>query len=303
MRRLVVFVVCVSLSAVATPVPTGAQTQPQARASREVLTNATVIELVNMGLSDATIVEKIRQSGRNFDTSVVGLRQLKAARVSDDVIREMLGAQTPAPAQSVSSTPNARTLSTAVAGTNPADPLTPHEPGIYLLDNQEMVELNPTTFSGTKANFLGTVLTYGIKKSKMRATVRGASANRSIAQNRPEFYFYFDPSMAAPGMTMAGFLAFGATSPGEFVLVKMDRKTNTRECVIGEYGVFSGMSTGARDKDIHDFTFEKLKPGVFKVVPKADLTPGEYCFYYAGTPAGLGFAGGKLFDFSVGAAG
>jgi len=50
---------------------------------------------------------------------------------------------------------------------------------------------------------------------------------------------------------------------------------------------------------MRDFSFENVRQGVFKVVPKADLEPGEYCFFYAGTPRGLGFGGGKVFDFSV----
>jgi hypothetical protein len=70
---------------------------------KEVLTNAEVIELTKLGLSDATIIEKIRLSEHRFDTSVEALRQLKGARVSDSVIREMINpeasAQTISPAQ------------------------------------------------------------------------------------------------------------------------------------------------------------------------------------------------------------
>lgn len=81
-------------------------------------------------------------------------------------------------------------------------------------------------------------------------------------------------------------------------MVKMERKNNSRETVLAEISAF-GSSTGTRDKDIHDFSFEKIKPGVFKVVPRANLDVGEYCFYYAGAVGALGIAGGKLFDFSV----
>jgi hypothetical protein len=80
----------------------------------------------------------------------------------------------------------------------------------------------------------------------------------------------------------------------------MNVKEASREAVMGEYGAFTGMSTGARDQDIREYSFEKIKPGVYKVTPKSNLAPGEYCFYYAATVVGLGFAGGKVFDFSVG---
>ena len=100
---------------------------------------------------------------------------------------------------------------------------------------------------------------------------------------------------------MAGNLWWGmpATSPAEFMLVQMNVKEASREAVMGEYGAFTGMSTGARDQDIREYSFEKIKPGVYKVSPKTNLAPGEYCFYYAATVVGLGFAGGKVFDFSV----
>ena len=100
---------------------------------------------------------------------------------------------------------------------------------------------------------------------------------------------------------MAGNLFFGlpATSPAEFMMVQMNVKQASREAVMGEFGAFTGVSMGARDKDVREYSFEKLKPGLYKVTPKTQLAPGEYCFYYAGNVTGLGFAGGKVFDFSV----
>ena len=261
---------------------------------KETLTNAKVIELAKIGLSDAIIIEKIRQSDSAFDLSTAGLTQLKAARIGDAVIMAMMSPKSVNPP-----TAAAPQVAPAGAGVDANSPLATLTPGIYLIQDGTNKEIFPTTFSGGKTSFLGAALTYGIKKAKIKASVRGASANMTIKQTRPEFYFCFEYSAASAGAAMSGgFLAFGATSPGEFVLVKMEKKTKTRETVLGEIGAFSA-STGARDKDIQDFAFEKVKSGVFKVVPKADLAPGEYCFFYAGTPAGLGFAGGKLFDFSV----
>jgi hypothetical protein len=275
----------------------GVAIRPAANAKKETLTNASIIELAQLGLGDAIIIEKIRQSDCNFDTSLPGLKQLKAAKVSEAVIAAMLApkanpAANPVPSPVVSATPP--TSASAMT----AGEIMPREPGIYFQGKNSLVEINPTTLAGTKSSFLGTALTYGIKKSKMRATVRGTAANTVIPTNRPVFYFSFDPSLASPGMAMTGFMSFGATSPGEFVLVKMERKNNSRETVLGEFNAF-GMSSGTRDKDIQDFSFEKIKPGVFRVVPKSDLEAGEYCFYYAGTAGSMGLAGGKLFDFSV----
>lgn len=268
--------------------PARAQQPSAGQTTKEVLTNASVIELVKLGLSEALIAEKIRQSEHNFDTSVEGLRQLKAARISEALIREMMsprayGATPMPPVNDPSSN-------------NKAVPT--REPGIYAVDKGRVTQLQPTTFSGTKNNFMGAALSGGFAKSKVRASVRGASANLVLAESRPEFYFYFDEDLAAPGLAMTSFAGFSATSPAEFVLVKMERKSNSRETVLMEIGMF-GSSTGARDKDIREFSFEKLRAGVFKVTPKAALDAGEYCFYFAGAAGAYGFAGGKLFDFSL----
>src|ERR1700675_4203044 len=55
------------------------------------MTNQDVIDMVSLGLPDDVIIEKIRGvGGTDFDTSVPGLRVLKAGRVSDSVIRVMI---------------------------------------------------------------------------------------------------------------------------------------------------------------------------------------------------------------------
>ncbi len=71
-----------------------------------------------------------------------------------------------------------------------------------------------------------------------------------------------------------------------------------RELVVGEFGAL-GASTGTRSKDVIDIAFQKVGPGIYKVVPNKPLAPGEYCFFYAGTNMAMGATGGKLFDFGI----
>jgi len=68
------------------------------------MTNADVIELAGLGLSDDIVIAKIyAASATDFDTSIPGLKALKAAKISDAVIRAMINPphpgteQTPAP--------------------------------------------------------------------------------------------------------------------------------------------------------------------------------------------------------------
>lgn len=60
------------------------------------------------------------------------------------------------------------------------------------------------------------------------------------------------------------------------------------------------MKAGVLDKDRLSFEYETVRPGVFKVVPKTELPPGEYGFIYAvnGATAG-GAATARIFDFAV----
>ncbi|MBK6724650.1 MAG: hypothetical protein IPG58_15695 [Acidobacteria bacterium] len=265
--------------------------------TRETITNAKIVEMVKMGLSEALIVSKISKSTCQCDTSTGAIGKLKSDKVSDAIIMAMMDA-----------TPGNFSESRPASGDAPSQSKAPTvepsdgekylkqivEPGIYLFENGKMTMIEPTVYSGSKSSFWGTALTYGIKKSKIRATVRGKSANTQVSTRRPEFYFVFSREFSNPGAVMSGFGGYSATSPNEFMMIQMKVKGNSREAELGEYNAYSS-STGAADKDVREYSFDKLKPGLYKVVPKTDLAVGEYCFYYAGTNG----AGSKVFDFSV----
>ncbi len=65
------------------------------------MTNKDVIDMVALGLSDDVIITKIHSAARPedlaFDTSVEGLKELKAGKVSDAVIRIMISPASAAP--------------------------------------------------------------------------------------------------------------------------------------------------------------------------------------------------------------
>ena len=275
---------------------------------REVLTNGKIIELVRLGLSEGLIIAKINRSDCQCDTSTEAIAKLKAAKVTDGVIMAMIESSgSDAAPTTATRTPEDRPHAKKVepaespqsAGSTILSKLS--EPGIYLFEDGKLMQIEPAVFSGTKLNPLMGSLTLGVKKTKFRAKVRGSVANLQVTSSQPVFYFLFNPEIKTSGATMAGTLFWGlpATSPAEFMMVQMTVKQASREAVMGEFGAFTGMSMGARDKDIREYSFEKLRPGLYKVVPKTQLPQGEYCFYYAGNVTGLGFAGGKIFDFSV----
>jgi len=97
-------------------------------AAGTAMTNADVIGLVETGMSDDIVAAKIQAAPATaFDTSVNGLTALKAAKVSNAVIRVMIS---PHPAV-VSANPYS--AANPAVGGNPDDPIAPHSPGIYTL--------------------------------------------------------------------------------------------------------------------------------------------------------------------------
>lgn len=65
----------------------------------EKLTNQDIIGMVSLGLSDDVVIGKIHASqNTDFDTTLDGFKALKAAKVSDAVIKEMLQPKTVAAA-------------------------------------------------------------------------------------------------------------------------------------------------------------------------------------------------------------
>lgn len=256
----------------------------------EVLTNDKVITMVNAGLPHPIIINKIHASKSNFNTNTDELIRLQKAHVPAEIINAMVTAATRASA------------STSLAGAgdaskaDPNDPAAAHEAGIYLYQEKDgqrkMVQLEPSVSKQSKTGGVFTsALTGGLTKIKFKAALAGNNASLQINTPKPVFYFYFE--VKNTGLSTN---TYYATSPNEFVLVRFDDKSNSREVTVSQVNAF-GMQTGTMDKAARGFTVEKLGPGVFKVTPQADLTDGEYGFYNA---AGVGPSGGaKIFDFGI----
>lgn len=265
----------------------------QAAAGDAGMTNADVVKLVRAGLSDALVVQTIRQAAATkFDTSTDALVQLKSSGVSDAVIATML-------APKARATDSAAPFPSAAPGNVPPT----QEAGIYLETDglpEHAVPLEPTVFSQAKAGgMFASAMTYGLYKAKIKAVVRGPKAKVRASDKRPTFYFHFDQqsSRLGPG-AFSGWLA-GASGPNEFVLAQMIQKRDSRELVVGEWGAFTS-SSGARTEDIVPIDAQKLAPGVYKVTPTEDLGAGEFCFFYAAGVNALGASVvGKLFDFGA----
>lgn len=260
------------------------------------LNNDDIKEMVSLGLSDDLIVDKIRAaSATEFDTSVEALKGLKAAKISDPVIRAMIN---PHPVPVAVNAP----AKDSEANADPNDPNSPHSPGIYMYtkgkNGLQLTMIEPTVYTqGKSSGLFKSAVTYGIAKVKWKAVVQGTHANIKTSDPSAVFYFYGEESNGTAHGSFGG-----STTPGEFTLLKFDQKKDVRETVVMQANAF-GASSGTDEKANTGFVSTKLKPGIYRLVPDKPLTVGEYCFFTSTANAGPYGAGAatanRLFDFSV----
>jgi hypothetical protein len=273
---------------------------PQTLKAQSTLNNDAVIKLVKAGLSEDLIISTINSQPGTYDISTDGLIALKSAGISDKVVSAIvMKVSGGAPAA-------ASVMPTGVVGGNPDDPAAPHEAGIYIYNDSatagsKMTMLEPSVYSqGKSGGFLASAMTYGIAKIKMKAVLRGAHANAQVSDPHPVFYFYFEEQGA--GLSHSSTPFGGTSTPNEYTLLKFDVKGNTRETATGSFNAFGG-SGGTDDKAVTNFTYTKMRPGVYKVIMNAALEPGEYGFISTAGQGVVSPYGGaaasssRIFDF------
>jgi hypothetical protein len=265
-----------------------------APASAEPLSNQSIVALHANGLDDDTIIAKIQSSDANFDLSTSALIALKKQGVPSRVITAMLQAQnrSAGPGGAAAATRSATRSPSAggnvLAAARPA--------GIYLLANGQLQRIDFNVSGQTKTGgFLGTALTYGIAKVSTKVVLQGESARTTTHDQTPTFYFYLPAAVARSGSSSFSESSAEPSSPNDFSLMRLERKSGGRELRIGR-GNITGFQSGVVSKDRVNLTFDEARPGVFVVRPAAPLPVGEYSFVMIG--AG-GVNAAKFFDFSV----
>lgn len=292
--------------------------QAQAPAHADTMTNRSVIDLVAAKVPNSLIVQMIKSSPALFDVTATGLVSLVAANVPKDYIKLMMdmpqGAATPRPAPT-SVAPISDPTTSAAAPATPTPPpaskpppppppvrapkaplaVLPTEPGIHLrARGAALAVLEPTSYSASKMS--QSLLCIG-NCLKIKAVISSPEASIRTSDASAEFYFVFEHTTGNLGNSGQ---AWGAslTSPNEFLLLRLDKKATRREVTTGSFGLY-GNQSGTDDKAVVPFTFMRIKPGVYRVIPKEPLKPGEYGFFPA-SASGQGTAGSaRLFDFGV----
>lgn len=271
------------------------------------LTNTSVMDLDASSFSKSFIIDKIKTYTCKFDLTTDKLIELKKAKISEDIIKEMekkinnsSAIKTEVIQAPISNVTKAENPKTEAPKSNYKPPL--NQPsGIYYLNTltNELVEIDASVYSQTKkgSGILGEI-TYGFAKTKSKASLTGTTANLQIRSDTfPTFFFYFDKNRKndlGENINTGGWYAAAAT-PNEFTIIKLlvPKNGRTREVVTGSYNI-EGDKSGVDEAQNSRLTYEKVAPGVYKVFFPNALKPGEYCFMYAGTDAA-----NKVYDFGI----
>ena len=268
----------------------GLRATAQDSAFHKRFTNQDVIEMTKLGLSEDVIIAKIRaasaadQDALRLDTSVDGLKALKAANVTDSVIKVMIN-PTPPPAA-------------IVAGASPMtiDPnLPPPEVGVYWKDGAKFVLVQGQTITNTKAGGkAGSFFTNGMRNQHWDATIEGPVSRNVVRDRHPAFYLYVADGMDA----------------SDYVLLRLNKKGDHREFQIGSFGGITGGKSGVKRDKEEPMHSEHVGIRMYKVTLDTDLKAGEYAFFMGtgqgNTMAGAhggnrsgGSASGRVWDFSI----
>ena len=254
------------------------------------INNQDVIDMTKLGLSDDVIIAKIRAASAadsesvRLVTTLDALKALKAANVSDAVIKVMIN-PTPPPAAIVS-------------GASPMtiDPnLPPPEIGVYWKDGAKFVMVQGQAISNTKTGGkAGSFFTNGMRNQHWDATIDGPVSKNLVRDHRPTFYLY---------------VADGADA-SDYLLMHVNKKSDHREFQIGSFGGITGGKSGIKkDKEI-GFQAEHVAIRMYKLTLESDMKAGEYAFFMgtgqSNTMAGAkggnrsgGAVSGRVYDFHI----
>jgi hypothetical protein len=236
--------------------------------SKSKLANQDILDMVSLGLSDDVILEKIRTAPETgFATDLESLKALKAAHVSDPVIRAMIN-------------PKAATATAAPAtSAAAANPDVPEDIGVYIKVRGKLVDVTPEVVGWKTGGALKSFATNGLTKGHVNGTIQGPKSALQIATNA-EFVI-----KCAEG-----------TAVTEYQLLRLDMKGDRREFRSVTGGIIH--SSGGAEKNAEKFDYEKVAPRVFRL-KLPPLKKGEFGILQPGSTSGNVASSGKMYTFGI----
>jgi hypothetical protein len=226
--------------------------------------------MVSLGLGDDVILEKIHTASEtDFATDLESLKALKAAHVSDPVIRAMINPKAAAaPAAPVAAAPAAV-----------ANPDVPEDIGVYIRVRGKLSEVNPEVVGWKTGGVLKSMATYGVSKGHVNGTIQGPKSALQVGSDA-EFIIKCPEGTAIT----------------EYQLLRLDMKNDRREFRALTGGIIH--QSGGAEKNAEKFDYEKVAPRVFRI-KLPPLHKGEFGILPPGSTSGNVASSGKLYSFGV----
>jgi len=254
-----------AMMAIASFLPTRGQ-----ELSKRKLSNQDILDMVSLGLGDDVILEKIKSAPEtDFATDLESLKALKAAKVSDPVIRAMIN-------------PKAAAAAAAPAAAPPAaapNPDVPEDIGVYIKVRGKLSEVNPEVVGWKSGGALKSMATYGLTKGHVNGTIQGPKSALQVG-NDAEFVIKCPEGTAIT----------------EYQLLRLDMKNDRREFRAMTGGIIH--ASGGAEKNAEKFDSEKVAPRVFRI-KLPPLQKGEFGILPPGATSGNVASSGKLYTFGI----
>ena len=230
-----------------------------------------VVALVEAGLGEDVVLEKLSQNATAFDLSVDQLLSLKNAGVSSEIIKAML---------------NPAADSGASAGMGSAKARDPHWPpeipdelGLYTRTEGKVTQLEPEVVTWKARGKLMSFATSGLVGNHQNGVVRGRNSRYQVSM--PSEFFVVVPE---------------GTSANEYQCVSMRQKNKQREFRISTAGT---VMEGTADKNFVYFEAQKVASRLYRI-DLTQLEPGEYGFVPPGAAMQSSKGSvGKIYSFGV----
>jgi hypothetical protein len=174
--------------------------------------------------------------------------------------------------------------------------LPPPEVGVYWKDGTNFVLLQGLALSQAKVGGrAGSFFTNGMRSEHWDATIASPTSQNRVKERRPVFYFY-----VPDGDTAA-----------DYVLLKLEKKSDHREFQVGSFGGVTGGKSGAKKEKEIPFHAEHVGIRIYKITLDSDLKVGEYAFFMGtgaqsnmsggnmGSARSGGSASGRIYDFAI----
>jgi hypothetical protein len=242
----------------------------QAQTPTERMSNAQIIELHQLGMTDAVILAKIKAAPGSYDTSISGLKALKAAGISQAVIAALLDLEakkqgtasvSAAPAQTVVPPSASSVGGMAIGPFRSVEAMLFHSPSA---GKETCIKLTPNELKLNRSKYEITVSPYG----------NSSEIQLSSSPTRIELNGY-DPKT---------FLRYG-----KLVVIKFGKGINNGSRYVCVTRNLSGFDLPLiplpiSAKKISSAKFEQTASGLWQIAFTEKLEPGHYGLFAAETP-------------------